>query len=45
VQEGLEMTREIIDECGDLTQGFYIIPSFGRYEVVAQLVSDLLVAA
>lgn len=42
VQAGLEMAREMIDACGSLVAGLYIIPSFGRYEVAAQLVSELV---
>jgi methionine synthase I (cobalamin-dependent)/5,10-methylenetetrahydrofolate reductase len=42
IQEGLKIAREMIEECGPLTAGIYIMPSFGRYEVAAQLVSELL---
>jgi hypothetical protein len=35
----------MIEACGNLTAGIYIMPSFGRYEVSAQLVSELLVPA
>jgi homocysteine S-methyltransferase len=45
VQAGLEMAHELIQECGPLTAGLYIVPSFGRYEAAAQLVSSLLVPA
>lgn len=45
VQEGLAMAHEMIEQCGDLVQGIYIMPSFGRYEVAAQLVSEILVPA
>lgn len=43
--EGLRMAHEMIDECGPLTAGLYIMPSFGRYETAARLVSELLVPA
>jgi methionine synthase / methylenetetrahydrofolate reductase(NADPH) len=42
IQEGLKIAREMIEVCGPLTAGIYIMPSFGRYEVAAQLVSELL---
>jgi homocysteine S-methyltransferase len=45
VQEGLALSREMIDACGRMVAGLYIVPSFGRYEVAAQLVSELLVPA
>lgn len=41
VDEGLAMAREMIAECADLVAGIYIIPSFGRYEVAAQLVREI----
>jgi 5,10-methylenetetrahydrofolate reductase len=42
VRAGMDMAREMIDTCGDLVAGLYIVPSFGRYEVVAHLVEELL---
>lgn len=45
IREGLIMTHELIAACGPSTAGLYIVPSFGRYETVAQLVSELLVPA
>jgi methionine synthase / methylenetetrahydrofolate reductase(NADPH) len=45
IREGLALTHEMIEVCGPLTAGIYIMPSFGRYEVAAQLVSELLIAA
>jgi homocysteine S-methyltransferase len=41
IREGLDMAREIIHRCGQLVAGTYIMPSFGRYEAAAQLVSEL----
>jgi methionine synthase I (cobalamin-dependent)/5,10-methylenetetrahydrofolate reductase len=43
--EGLRIAREMIDDCGPLAAGLYIIPSFGRYEMAAQLVVELRSAA
>jgi homocysteine S-methyltransferase len=45
VREGLLLAKEMIEECGSLVSGLYIMPSFGRYEMAAQLVSDLMVPA
>jgi len=41
VKEGLEISYEMIEACGPLTSGVYVMPSFGRYEVAAQLVASL----
>ncbi len=43
IPEGLRIAREMIEQCAHLTRGLYIIPSFGRYEMAAQLVADVLV--
>lgn len=45
IPEGLAIAREMIDDCGSLTAGLYIMPSFGRYEMAAELVSSLLTPA
>jgi homocysteine S-methyltransferase len=45
VGEGLRIAHEMIAECGSLVAGLYIMPSFGRYETAARLVSELLVPA
>src|SRR5947209_20417919 len=42
VPEGLAIAEEMIGECAHLTAGLYIMPSFGRYEVAAELVSRVL---
>lgn len=41
LQEGLEQARELLEDTRDLVQGVYLMPSFGRYEVVADLVRGL----
>jgi len=41
IQEGLAQSRELLEETRDLVQGVYLMPSFGRYEMVGQLVSWL----
>jgi len=38
IAEGLAQSRELLRETKDLVQGVYLMPSFGRYEVVAELV-------
>lgn len=45
IAEGMCMAEELVEACGDLAAGLYIMPSFGRYEMAAQLVSRLLVPA
>jgi homocysteine S-methyltransferase len=45
IEEGLKLSREMIEACGHMVAGLYIVPSFGRYEVAARLVSELLVPA
>ena len=37
-RRGLAQSRELLDQTRDLVQGVYLMPSFGRYEVVAELV-------
>ncbi len=43
IPEGIQIAEEMIATCGDATAGLYIVPSFGRYEAAAQLVSNLLI--
>jgi methionine synthase / methylenetetrahydrofolate reductase(NADPH) len=38
IAEGLAQSRELLQDTKDLVQGVYLMPSFGRYEVVAELV-------
>ncbi len=38
IEEGLLQSRELLEDTRDLVQGVYLMPSFGRYEVVAELV-------
>src|SRR5437867_1437494 len=38
IVEGLAQSRELLQDTKDLVQGVYLMPSFGRYEVVAELV-------
>jgi homocysteine S-methyltransferase len=38
IAEGLTQSRELLTETSHLVQGVYLMPSFGRYEVVAELV-------
>jgi len=38
---GLEMSMALLDEMRNLVQGTYIMPSFGKYELAAELVRRL----
>ena len=38
IAEGLQQSRELLEQTRELVQGVYLMPSFGRYEVVAELV-------
>jgi homocysteine S-methyltransferase len=41
LDEGMALTRELLDAARGRVQGVYIMPSFGRYDVAAQLLSEL----
>ena len=41
IAEGLAQAHELLRDTRDLVQGVYLMPSFGRYEVVAELVRGL----
>jgi homocysteine S-methyltransferase len=36
-EEGLQQARELLEECRPMINGTYLVPSFGRYEVVGEL--------
>ena len=38
---GLELAEKLLEEMRDLIEGTYLVPSFGRYEDMAALVSRL----
>lgn len=40
-KEGIKMTQELLHEVRSLVQGVYIMPSFGRYEVAAEVMEAL----
>jgi homocysteine S-methyltransferase len=40
-EEGLRLAVELLDAIADRIHGVYLMPSFGRYEVVAELVTRL----
>ncbi len=40
-QEGIRMAQDLLLEARDQVQGTYIMPSFGRYEVAADVISVL----
>ncbi|MBI4498769.1 MAG: bifunctional homocysteine S-methyltransferase/methylenetetrahydrofolate reductase [Chloroflexi bacterium] len=41
LQEGLAITLEFVEEVRDLCAGVYIMPSFGRYEMAAEIIKLL----
>ncbi len=42
-EEGLKLAQELLTAARGMVQGVYLIPSFGRYDVVAKLAQMLLV--
>ena len=38
--EGQAMARDMIAACRSLAAGVYLVPSFGRYDIVAELIAD-----
>jgi homocysteine S-methyltransferase len=45
IEVGVEMCRKLLLEARDLVQGAYLMPSFGRYEVVARVAEAVLPGA
>ncbi len=39
IAEGIAHARELLEECRPYVNGTYLVPSFGRYEVVGELVT------
>jgi homocysteine S-methyltransferase len=39
ISEGIAQARELLEDCRSMVQGCYLVPSFGRVEVVGELVS------
>jgi hypothetical protein len=37
--EGQAMTRDLLAVCRDKCAGVYFVPSFGRYDIVADLIA------
>jgi homocysteine S-methyltransferase len=44
-EEGVRIAQELLRDIKDLVQGAYIIPAFGRYELAAEVIDTLAVAA
>jgi methionine synthase I (cobalamin-dependent)/5,10-methylenetetrahydrofolate reductase len=44
IEVGVEMCRELLLQARDLVEGAYLMPSFGRYEVVARVAQAVLPA-
>jgi len=42
IEIGIEMCRKLLLEARDLVEGAYLMPSFGRYEVVARVAEAVL---
>jgi homocysteine S-methyltransferase len=40
-QEGVKIALEIIDQFRQFVQGIYMIPAFGRYDLVAEIIEQL----
>jgi homocysteine S-methyltransferase len=38
---GMELALEFLEEAAPYVQGAYLVPSFGRYEVVAEIVREI----
>ena len=43
-EEGVRMAQELLTELRPLAQGVYLMPSFGRYEVAAEVLGGVLAA-
>jgi homocysteine S-methyltransferase len=41
IEEGMALARELLDAARGRIQGVYIMPSFGRYDLAAQLLAEL----
>ncbi|HXK34175.1 MAG TPA: bifunctional homocysteine S-methyltransferase/methylenetetrahydrofolate reductase [Dehalococcoidia bacterium] len=39
IAEGIAQARELLEACRPMVNGTYLVPSFGRYEVVGELVA------
>jgi methionine synthase I (cobalamin-dependent)/5,10-methylenetetrahydrofolate reductase len=39
IAEGIALARELLEQCRPFVNGTYLVPSFGRYEVVGELVT------
>lgn len=39
--EGVRIAQELVDEMATLIQGVYIIPSFGKYELAAEVIAHI----
>jgi homocysteine S-methyltransferase len=39
-KEGAAMARDLIALCREKAAGVYLVPSFGRYDIVAELIAE-----
>ena len=40
-EEGIRMGQELLSELRQYSEGVYLMPSFGRYEIAAEVISIL----
>ena len=41
-QEGIQMAKELFHEAKSLVDGVYLMPSYGRYQEVLEIVEEVL---
>ena len=41
VQEGIKIATDLLEDCINSIDGVYLMPSFGRYEVMAEVVKNI----
>ena len=44
-EEGVKIARELLRDIRGMVQGAYIIPAFGRYELVADVIDSVAVGS
>jgi methionine synthase I (cobalamin-dependent)/5,10-methylenetetrahydrofolate reductase len=41
-QEGIEVAREILEQAKEMVDGIYLMPSFGRFEMVSEVLEGII---
>ena len=41
-QEGVKIALELIEQFRQFVQGIYLIPAFGRYDLVAEIIEQVI---